>query len=630
MNWIENLNRTYENNTGQIADQNEDIPLLPLFHSLQNAQIDVVLDGAGNFLRGSVVSKDDARTIVPTTEESAGRSGSKIAPHALCDTLQYVAGDYLAWGGNRGKKSDKSGFEPYIVALEGWVAWSGDRQLRSVLTYLRKGRLISDLVQNHVLYASDGTLTERLADSSETFTVFKVVSGKNQSTAFVRFSVEIPGVLQSHLWLSADLWESWRTYYATTRSEDHGLCMVTGEVTSLARNHPKFIRYPGDGAKLISSNDTEGYTYRGRFTDAGQACGIGVEVSQRAHSALRWLIARQGYRDGDQAIVAWAVSGADVPDLLADTLTLISGDEQGSKQPEPGYTAQEVGRALSVTLAGYSGRLKSTDEVTIIGLDSATPGRMAIRYYRELTGSELLNRVQFWHEQCCWHQRFGKDRVFAGAPAPRDIAETAFGSRLDKNLRKATVERLLPCIVEGVPIPRDIVDSCVRRASNRNGLELWEWEKALGIACALHRYTYRERKYAMALERDRITRDYLYGRLLALAEHLESRALYYGKETRATNAERLMQRFAERPYTTWLILETALTPYSVRLSSKYSGFLFIIKREIDAVMNAFDTDEFTDDRRLTGEFLIGYHCQRAALHTERTPVDDDADTDQDT
>ena len=87
MSWIEKLYQTYENNLEYVGNQNEAIPLLPLYHSTQNAQVHVVLDGDGNFLRASAVNKDDAQTIIPATEESAGRSGSKIAPHPLCDTL---------------------------------------------------------------------------------------------------------------------------------------------------------------------------------------------------------------------------------------------------------------------------------------------------------------------------------------------------------------------------------------------------------------------------------------------------------------------------------------------------------------------------------------------------------------
>ena len=126
----------------------------------------------------------------------------------------------------------------------------------------------------------------------------------------------------------------------------------------------------------------------------------------------------------------------------------------------------------------------------------------------------------------------------------------------------------------------------------------------------------------MALERDRKKRDYLYGRLLALAEHLEGRALNVAGEGRETNAARMMQRFADRPYSTWRTIETSLTPYKARLQVKRPGFLIDVGKEIDEVMKAFSTEDFLSDHRLTGEFLLGYHCQRAELWKK---PDDDTD-----
>ena len=97
------------------------------------------------------------------------------------------------------------------------------------------------------------------------------------------------------------------------------VCMSSGITGRIARLHPKSIRNSRDQAKLISSNDTEGYTFTGRFLDAEQAASLGYIASQKAHSALRWLIARQGYPNGDQAIVAWAVSGKPIPRVVADS-----------------------------------------------------------------------------------------------------------------------------------------------------------------------------------------------------------------------------------------------------------------------------------------------------------------------
>jgi CRISPR-associated protein Csd1 len=114
----------------------------------------------------------------------------------------------------------------------------------------------------------------------------------------------------------------------------------------------------------------------------------------------------------------------------------------------------------------------------------------------------------------------------------------------------------------------------------------------------------------MALDENRKTRDYLYGRLLALADSLEQWALNVAGEKRQTNAARLMQRFADHPYSTWRTIEISLAPYKARLGGKAN------KRQdlIDQVHSMFDPPEdFTSDRKLSGEFLLGYHCQREAL-----------------
>jgi CRISPR-associated protein Csd1 len=41
-----------------------------------------------------------------------------------------------------------------------------------------------------------------------------------------------------------------------------------------------------------------------------------------------------------------------------------------------------------------------------------------------------------------------------------------------------------------------------------------------------------------------------------------------------------------------------------------------MESELDDVFNVFAKEEFSSDRSLSGEFLLGYHCQRANLRHE--------------
>ena len=117
----------------------------------------------------------------------------------------------------------------------------------------------------------------------------------------------------------------------------------------------------------------------------------------------------------------------------------------------------------------------------------------------------------------------------------------------------------------------------------------------------------------MSLEEDRRSRDYLFGRLLATADNIESHALYIAKETRDTTAMRLMQRFADHPASTWRTIELALIPYMSRLQVNRPGVLHRRRGLLDQLIQSFQEGDFTSSSRLSGEFLLGYHCQRAAF-----------------
>ena len=626
MSWIQKLHETYERCAG--LPQFTSNPLLPISHTTQQAHIEIVIDGIGNFRRANVVSKEDQTTLVPCTEESGGRAGIKPKNHPLCDKLQYVAGDYRKLGGEVTVGFAKEEEEPhrsYLKDLEAWGASPyGHRKLAAVLTYVRKKHVVHDLVRERLLpLDSQGKLLKKWdGDKKDVPAIFKVIlAGSSPEDAFIRWRVEIANDPQPAIWQNKEVMDAWIGYYASQQTK-HGLCMVTGKETILAEQHPAKLRNAGDKAKLISSNDTSGYTFRGRFIDADQACGVGFVVTQQAHKALQWLLdfeRKQAFRNGNQVIVAWAVSGKSLPDLF-DNSAQMFGLESREEDAAPAYQG-DAGQAFAVRLkkyiAGYRARLGSTDAIVVMALDSATPGRLAITYYRELTGSEFLERIQLWHESCAWHQNFGKGLKFVGVPSPRDIAVAAYGRQVEgksgEKLRKATVERLLPCIIDGRPIPRDIVESTVRRTANRSGLEKWEWEKNLGIACALFRGHHKGRSYKMALELDRTSRDYLFGRLLAVADRIEGLALHLADEKRHTNAAKLMQRFADHPYSAWRTIELSLVPYKTRLRARSPGFLVNMEKLIDGIVCAFNGQDFMSETRLSGEFLLGYHCQRQAL-----------------
>ncbi|BCG56848.1 type I-C CRISPR-associated protein Cas8c/Csd1 [Paenibacillus sp. URB8-2] len=618
MTWLANLHKTYENHShviGQFEKKKNDreYALIPVSHTTQSAHIEVNLDKTGNFVSAKVVDKSESNTIIPCTEASSSRTSSPV-PHALFDKLVYVAGDFTRYCG----EVKGAPYADYMRQLRSWCeSDAAHPKVKSVYTYLAKGTLMSDLIREKVLWTDDeGKLLDKWTPAMETKygekpEIFKVIAS-DQSAAFVRFSVQIPGEPEARLWRNPAVQQSFIAFNEMNLAEKE-LCYVTGEYLPYADKHASRIRNSADKSKLISANDSSGFTYRGRFRTSRDAAAVSYEVSQKAHNALKWLIERQGIAIDGKVFLVWGTQELDLPDPLGDAFTLYQEEDELTGGDN---THKEFANRIRRAIGGYRYDSDYKSDVIIMVLDAATPGRMSIVYYRDLNKELFLDRLQHWHETCSWLHRYRKNKdnqfvAFVGAPATRDIAFAAYGPRASDKIVKNLMERMLPSIVDERRIPQDIVRSAVHRASNPTGMEDWEWEKTLSITCALINKTHEKEGFEVGLDVENTNRDYLFGRMLAIADVLERRAL--GKEEkRATNALRYMNAFAQHPGRTWTVIQTNLQPYQARMGTdaRYYNSL------LDEVGARLKPEDFTD-KPLGGLYLLGFYSQRNDLYTSR-------------
>jgi len=146
----------------------------------------------------------------------------------------------------------------------------------------------------------------------------------------------------------------------------------------------------------------------------------------------------------------------------------------------------------------------------------------------------------------------------------------------------------------------------------------------LETACAVYKYNRiikDKEEYQLALEENRTSRDYLYGRLLAVAHQEERVALKEMDQNRETNAIRYMQQFALRPASTWKLLYTdKLKPYRRQLKP---GLAEWFEQRLQDISALFTADDYNSDSPLSGEYLLGYMCQLKAF---RKTADDTSNT----
>lgn len=105
--------------------------------------------------------------------------------------------------------------------------------------------------------------------------IFQSITGGDQLETFVRFRVD-----GDDLSSDRNVWNSYTQYYQSTL-KDKGICYIQGKEMPISFLSPYKIRNAGDRAKLISSNDSTNFTYRGRFENVEEALSIGFDTTQK-------------------------------------------------------------------------------------------------------------------------------------------------------------------------------------------------------------------------------------------------------------------------------------------------------------------------------------------------------------
>ncbi len=658
MNWIAELHDLYERNASEAGRVSAGMELLlPIYHTTANAHITVTVDKDGNFIGAEAVSPEDKQTLIPVTEKSASRTAG-VEPHPLCDGLKYVAGDYSRY--TYGKDCSEN-HRLYMEQMEKWVhSAHSHAKIAAIYSYLQQGVLMQDLIRVNVLQPD---AAGKVADEPK-------IAGVAQPDAVVRFRVEDSGAEWDNMLedTSGQYYaECWRDrslqqcYIAYCRAQEGGeeLSYLTGRRMKPSYLQPRKIRNDGDGAKLISCNDTSNFTFKGRFATKEEAFVIGYEDSQKAHNALEWIIRRQGGHLDSLYFVTWESNLEYIPgwEKGADEIKR-ELDEMEEKPTDRGLedsieddpdaeveaddaddeTALQTGAAEAArfrrAIWGYGAKLQPSSKTMIMMFDAATTGRLAMLECKDYASSGYLRRIQDWHDRCCWrHQKKSPESkgiyTFYGMVGIRDAAELLYGTEQDGYLSmkgkeeryKNVMERWEPCILEGREVPEDMVWLAVRRASSPMSFHSrFVWERILSLACSLIRQQYKKRyeeEWTMALDETCTKRDYLYGRLLALADRIEYRTYEKddkGDKGRQTNAKRYMCAFSQHPYRTWKLIEEKLEPYLVRL---HTAERLAYLKLLDEICDRFAMEDYEDDKALSGLYLLGFHNQAYDLRKKK-------------
>lgn len=563
--------------------------LAPISHIIKEAKIEVTIDANGNFVSAAAVVKDkkserdETKTIIPATEKSANRTSAPCV-HPLSDQLKHLI------------PSSTGHHDLYLKQLSDWAnSEYSHPKVKAVLKYIESESLFDDLERCGLITKDeDGNLN----DKSAKYLVRWRVVGVNENAP---------------CWEDKSLFEAFIAYNESLRKESgSALCMITGEVLPMTENHPKGVVSAAYGAKLISANDSSNFTYRGRFAEPSQAATISYVASQKAHNALRWVVANQGVIIGGRTFVCWNPKGKDVPNAMHSLLSVSDSQKKAA-------TPSDYKKQLADAVNGWKLNLPDNEDVVIASFDAATTGRLSVTYYNELRASDFIDRLAHWQQTCCWeNSQFGYQ-----SPSVRQIAQCAFGVErtewldVDDRILKEQVQRLLHCVIDKAPMPSDIVQALMHRASMPLAYNNINRRKILFTACAAI-YAYRtqakKEEWTMSLDKEKKDRSYQFGRLLAVMEKVERDT--YTDEGREPNAIRMQSVFCDRPLYTAKIINDRLNPYFERLRPGSRAYYKKLIGEITEQLSNYDDAQL--NRPLGDTYLMGYYLQRNELYTSKS------------
>ena len=400
-----------------------------------------------------------------------------------------------------------------------------------------------------------------------------------------------------------------------------GLCLVTGEHTSIARLHPAIKGVRGaqsSGASIISFN-------LDAFGSFDKSQGANAPVSERAAfaytTALNTLLARDSRRRiqiGDATTVFWADALAgETAAKAAEDLFAILADPPTDAEEVAANVGDKLGAiAEGRPLADAAPEVQENTSFYVLGL-APNAARLSVRFWHVDSIGAIASRIVDH-----WRDLRLEPAPWTTPPAAWRLLRETAAQRKVENIPPTLGGALMRAILTGGRYPRSLFAAVIARMradKNVNGLRV-----AICKACLArdHRLGFEEEDIPVSLNPDETNVAYRLGRLFAVYENVQRAAL---DTVNATIKDRYFGAASATPASIFPLLERNSAHHlaSLRKGDK-GGLAHWFEREIDAILSAVET-AFPRSLRLEdqGRFALGYHHQRATKR--RASENDDGD-----
>lgn len=414
-------------------------------------------------------------------------------------------------------------------------------------------------------------------------------------------------------------------------SDIEAQCLLTGEVTAIARLHPKIKGVRGAqsvGASIVSFNDR---AYESYGKSQSYNSPVGENAAFRYGTALNALLSgpRSGkhrMQIGDTTCVFWTDQPTVLEDVWADVSAAGSGliddeaqDEEIRKKVSIFLDALRKGRDADVNLADDPKQTK----FYILGL-APNAARLSIRFFYQSNVHELLKHLREHKEAFGIVRQFekpvGKRRADPEFPAWWEfLRETARDGDDPPPLLGGALMR---SILEGSAYPESLLSAVVRRVHMERRVN---YLRAAAIKAVLVRNRNHRQPIQIMLDRDNKEPAYRLGRLFAVLEKIQEEG-----HREQTGVRQLDKTIRDTYFSAACATPAAVFPRLEVLSIHHQRHLNPgRKTQFDKLISDIKWEQTgtarTHNLKEQGLFILGYYHQRKDLFTGK-PKDSQTET----
>ncbi len=410
--------------------------------------------------------------------------------------------------------------------------------------------------------------------------------------------------------------------------EEKGRCLVTGEQGPIARLHGGISLFGAQAnATLISFQKSSGYDSYGK--EQGLNAPISQTASDAIISGLNMLLGKDkntNYRIGETTFIFWNTLQDD--ELLKvyqeATFTGLPSDsgreeeEEAAKERDPEKETKVVIQALRSALVSKNAYIdrEHSDRFYILAL-APNAKRVSVKLWMEGTVSEIVGNT-LAHLDDMNIVRFDgllDEEIPPLRPIYR-IMKAIYTATDSTKWPRQVVQELLESIIKGLPYPPALQMACLERIHHDHTSKYPVTELRAALLKAYinrkHRKNPQIKQLTMALDKSNSNPAYLAGRLFALLERIQEKAI---PGVKANITDRYFRTASATPGIIFGRLLQLSAFHLSKIKKEHGGLGFYFDRQIQEVLELLPGGQATFDKFFTPDqqsiFAVGYYHQKA-------------------